>query len=308
MTHPLEVVFLTNYSEFCFQAIPAVAQMADDIALRLTILHTVCADASPAGRTQAQARIESFFPEADSFAQTTRRVMTGTPMDAVRRLQLEGAVDLLLAPAADRLGFPRLGHRSRRGRLLRENTLPLWSIGRATESLRMQRRPRNIACWVDFENDCTSHVSNALSYARLSGARLHLLCALPDLAEGMLLLHNEPATPSAAATEIARRLSWLDRLPEIHVAPSPDRKAQLRLLQDCDADLLFVLDSWRRLPRFLAPKPMLMDESPCPVIWIPADTGVSWQLAAAESIEWQAREPVAFRNRGATITPLLRYS
>jgi hypothetical protein len=273
-----EAVFMTSYSDYCFQAIPAIAQMADDVPLKLTIVHTLPPGSSIGERKGAQARIESFFPEADAFAQTERRVMSGSPLEAVRRLGLEKPLDLLLAPASERLGFPRIGHRSQRCQFLRESGIPLWSIGRKTELPRIHRRPKNVACWLDFDRDCARLVACAMAYARKLEANMHILCALPEIHEGSVFLDNEPLTVNGAVAEVNKRISWLEATPKIHVARSDNKSARKQLLRQCDADLLFVSDWSRSLPAWLAPKPKFMDDSPVPVIWVPEHSDVVWDL------------------------------
>ena len=38
-THPLDILFLTNFSDHCFRVIPSIAQMADSLPVRLTLMH-----------------------------------------------------------------------------------------------------------------------------------------------------------------------------------------------------------------------------------------------------------------------------
>ena len=57
---PLEAVFLTRCSVPCFQVTPAVAQLADDLDLRLTLLHAF--DPERERRRDVETRLRSFFP------------------------------------------------------------------------------------------------------------------------------------------------------------------------------------------------------------------------------------------------------
>lgn len=296
-----EAVFMTSYSSYCFHAIPAIAQMADDVALKLTIVHTLPADASSREKCEARARIDSFFPEADAFARTERRLMTGSPGEAVRQLSMEKPVDLLLAPASDRLGFPRIGHRSRRSQFLRESGIPLWSIGRKTDIPRIHRRPRNVACWVDFNLDCTGLVACAMAYARQVDAKVHILCALPEIHEGSVFVDNEPLSHNAAAAEIGKRLSWLDAMPEIHVARIDNKAARMQLVRQCDADLLFVSDGAGSLPSWLTPKPRFMDDCAVPVIWVPDQSDVLWELSGQRASSNIAARSSAVARRGESL-------
>jgi hypothetical protein len=277
-----EVVFLTNYSDYCFHAIPAIAQMADDVGMNLTIAHAIPPGSTPRDRAHAQERLASFFPEADSFTRTERRVLFGTPPEAVRQLRQDRPIDLLLAPASGRFGLPRMGRRSWRCELMRETAVPIWSIGRRTELARVRRAPRNIACWMDFEIEGTSHVACAWEYARRVGARLHMLCALPDIDEGSVFLGAEPITANEAIDEIGRRLSWLDAVPEVHVAWRNSRAARHQLVRRCDAELLFLPDrspgigGWPWLRRDFT------DHCPAPVVRVPLHAKPAWNLSAPE--------------------------
>jgi hypothetical protein len=106
---PLEVVFLTSFADFSYHSIPAIAQMADDFRMRLTLLHAT-RDRTPT--EDDRAKLESFFPEADSYLHCRRLVMEGGPVEAVKRLPLVDPVDLLVAPTSDPLGLPRFWHPS----------------------------------------------------------------------------------------------------------------------------------------------------------------------------------------------------
>ncbi len=122
--HPLDVLFLTNFSDYCFRSIPSLALLADNFALRLTLMHVY----DPA-RTSARAAadlLDSFFPEADRYASCRRVAAPGPLLGAVKRHQQLWPVNLIVAPASDPLGWPRLGERSVRARLLDKDNTPHW--------------------------------------------------------------------------------------------------------------------------------------------------------------------------------------
>ena len=100
----MEVVFLTSFSDGCFRAIPAVAQMAEDLAMRLTLLHAF--DPKRERYAAAEAKLSSFFPEADRFVDTRRIVCEGPLVPALKAYCERRRVDLFVAPGVD-LGAQR---------------------------------------------------------------------------------------------------------------------------------------------------------------------------------------------------------
>ena len=76
---PFEVLFLTNFSDLCFRAIPAVAQMSDELDLRLTIMHAAPASADAPG---LEDNLRNFFPEADHFSACRRLLERASVADA----------------------------------------------------------------------------------------------------------------------------------------------------------------------------------------------------------------------------------
>src|SRR5215475_13894553 len=126
-SRPLEIVFLTNFADYSYRCIPAVAQMADDFAVRLTIVHALCGGPDPSNEAEACAQLESFFPEADLYGECRRVLMHGHPIEVIQRLGETQPVDLVIAPAADPLGLPRIGHKSLRARLMRQCGVPVWT-------------------------------------------------------------------------------------------------------------------------------------------------------------------------------------
>ncbi|MEZ5288868.1 MAG: universal stress protein [Vicinamibacterales bacterium] len=155
IVRPFEVVFLTNFSNLCFRAIPSLAQMSDDIDMRLTIVHAAgeTADTRP-----LENNLRNFFSEADAFSRCRRILERGTPVDAVQRLATRQPIDLVVAPAGDPLGMPRIGHRSLRSRLVRECPAPVWTHGPAALHRRGVRRPRRVACVVEEGHSSRTHL------------------------------------------------------------------------------------------------------------------------------------------------------
>lgn len=273
---PLEVVFLTNFTDFCYRSIPAIAQMADDFSLRLTIVNTTY-NRQPAD--EDRARLKSFFPEADAYHRCRRIVTKGDPVLAVKRLSMIDPIDLLIAPASDPLGLPRIWHSSLRTRLLHESRIPLWTIDRRTQPSRLRKPPQRVGCWIDFHKGWTNHLSFAAAYASATRAELHVLHALPEIAEGNLILGEEPLHRNTIVEAISRVMNSFAVPTQIHVAGSDTRRTRSKLMEQTALDIIFVAEQNLRLPAWLGSKPRLMNECICPVVYVPVDTAVPvWPL------------------------------
>jgi hypothetical protein len=275
---PLEVVFLTSFSDFCYRSIPAIAQMADDFAMRLTIMHTT---SSPTPSVEDRMKVESFFPEADAYAYCRRMTVQGDPVDALRRLSLKLPVDLVIAPASDPLGLPRFWHQSLRARLLRELQIPLWTMDRHTKPDKLRKPPRRVGCWIDFHPRWTRHIAFASEYARAVGAELHILHALPEVTDGMVPMRDQPLTANAVADAV-RQVIGRSAVTQMHLSENDSRGTRKRLVEKSEVDLVFVADTKPQMPFWLAPNPRLMNECACPVVYVPVDTMVPvWSLSKA---------------------------
>jgi len=273
---PLEVVFLTNFTDYCYRSIPAIAQMADDFNVRLTIAY-----ASP-GTPRCiddRAKLNSFFPEADSYARCHRALLSGDPVDAVIRLAAEQHVDLLIAPAADPLGLPRIGHRSLRTRLLREARIPLWTIGRRTQPAKLRSAPRHVGCWIDFHKGWADHIAFAREFAWGVGAELHILHALPEIHDGMWLADGQPLFKNGVVETVTKAIGPSPVPVHFHIAENDRRSTRTKAIESSGADILFVSDLKPDVPAWFAPKPRLLDECSCPVVHVPVNTYVPvWKL------------------------------
>lgn len=266
---PLELLFLTNFSDACFHATRAVAQLADDLELRLSILYAY--DPKQEERRAAQEKIDSFFPEADRFRVCNRLLAEGDVIAAVSRLQSSRRIDLVVAPVSDRLGLPRLLHRSVRARLLAECGLSVFTLGRRTDFRKLGGAPKNVACWLDFESPAPNNLTVAWSYAATIGARLHLLHALPDLNEGTIRAPNQPLHSQEVLDAVRDRIGSTALRPEIHVAPSSGPAALMRLLRRVEADLLFVSeDAALESGLFMLSSGMsrVVQQAPCPTLCV----------------------------------------
>jgi nucleotide-binding universal stress UspA family protein len=268
---PLEAVFLTRCSVPCFQITPAIAQLADDLDLRLTLLHAF--DPQRERRRDVETRLRSFFPEADSFRGCRRVAREGSVIDAVQHLGTEQAIDLLIAPPSDALQFPSLLPSLRAELLAQVGTL-LWTASPAVLPAKLRRRPRNIACWLDYsagEEGYVPALRVAARHAEALEAQLHILYVPPDIQEGTLRppsvpLHADEVMASLSAhlpPDLARPEIWVD---SGRLRPLPE------LLRRSDADLLVAGSEQAIARRFwglgsqrLNPQ---LASAPCPILCV----------------------------------------
>lgn len=278
---PFEVLFLTNFSTLCFRAIPALAQMSDEIDMRLTILH---ASGGETDLRPLETNLRNFFPEADHFSQCRRVLERGTAYDAVRRLRGEQPVDLVVAPAGDPLGLPRLGHQSLRTRLMRETGTPLWTSGQGADVRRLVRPTRSVACVLEDGRSGRAHLRLAAEYAERLGASLHIVHLLPYLFdEGSLLMlaYADPFDAEHAVRSVRQQDGAMTMVPEVHAVTTSGLQDLLRQLE---ADIVFLegprwtARRWLRLR--LSPE---VDELPCPAVCVDA---------GRDDLRWALRRPV----------------
>lgn len=298
---PFDVLFLTNFSESCFKAIPALAQMCDAIEMRLTILHTY----QEASRLrELESDLRSFFPEADDYGCCRRVLSPGSPLDGVRRMQAEGHVDLVVAPAGDPLGLPRVGHRSLRSQLMTSDGTPMWTIGNGTPSRRLVRPARSVACCLELGRKGRVHLKLACQYARAMHASLHVIQVMPEIHEGNLLLlaTADPFDDACAAADVRRFGGGDAPEPEVHVT---DRTRLAELLARRDIDVVFLdANRWIRRSWFAPRIDRLADRLPCAAVYVDAEReDVHWQFtqnparAYSERLEMPALPPVRARAR-----------
>lgn len=288
-TRPFEVLLLTDFSNASYRTIPAMAQLADELDIRLTLLHAA-GDAN-ASLADAEGKLRCFFPEATYYGGTQRIVLPADVLSAVKQVRKEQPVDLVVAPSSDPLGLPHLWHHSLRVQLLAEECGPLWTIGQAIHSTVLNRRTRNVGCWIDLDSSDKRHISLAFTYASILGAKLHLLSAMPNVDEGTLissLFSDSPLYPEGVADSIQDLIGWVPAKPEVHVRPGASRRVVPQLARDLHLDLLFLSkrnalqNGWTRMA--LA---SVVDRCPCPVIC--SDGFVRyWQLKRGGAFQLQS--------------------
>jgi hypothetical protein len=273
---PFEVLFLTNFSDACFGSIPSLARLSDEVNVRLTLLHAygTAREVRPLERN-----LQNFFPEADTYAACKRVLVPGTPYEAVRRIRAEQPVDLVVAPAGDPLGFPRVGHSSLRSRLVREVGAPMWTSGGGLRGRRLSRQTRNVACCVGLGRAGRGHLRLAAEYAQSVGATLHLIHVVPSIDEGtwMDLAQAEPFDREHAFEAVRRVAPAVAVRPEAHVA---DRSTVAGVLDACEADVVFLDgEEWMQRWWFTSRIRSAVDRLPCPAVCVKADRDdLTWQL------------------------------
>jgi hypothetical protein len=276
--HSLDILFLTNFSDYCFRAIPAVAELADRLSVRLTLMHVF----DPAAKSQALAdrQIASFFPEADRFRSCRRLAAAGALLPSVLRHLEYWPVNLIVAPASGPLGLPRLGRLSARARLVEKAGVPLFTIGRRVQVSRLNAPVSRVACWIDFDSYQTSHVPYAVEYARKLGAELHLLQVLPEIHDGFVA-SDRSIHPDAATEELRRLCVNASIQPRIHVASGGGGRSSLvRLIEHCNADVVFLGHQQSPLQKWIGYSLPLGDALPCPAVYFGSALKVpTWNLA-----------------------------
>lgn len=301
--HPLEMLLLTNFSDYCFRMIPSIAQLADSLPARLTLLHVYDPKRST-GRQAAEA-LESYFPEADRYPSCRRVVAQGPLVDVVKRQMRVAPVHVIVAPASDPIGLPRFGDRSLRAQLVEACGVPLWTMGRGVDPAMLVRPIRNVACWLDYRADRYPHLPFAIAFAQRLGATLHVLYGLPSIDEGQILPPGHPDKalhPDLAVEELRRLCAGSSAQVEIHVAQGEGRRTINRLVRQCRPDLVFLRNEEWLLSRWfgLGVGLRLGDGSPCPAIYVSDTPSIPvWRFETVPAARPREAEVVAVGLRAA---------
>ena len=298
----LDILFLTNFSDNCAHSIPAIARMAEALKVRLTVMHVY--DPACCTQSDAEAQLSLFFPDIGHYASCHRIALPGPLLDVVRSYLEVWPVNLIVAPASDPMGFRGIGRRSTRSRLVKECGVPIWTIGRRVQTERLYRPVQNVACWLDFHSSETDHLAFAMEYAGKLKAKLHLLRALPEIHEGSLIYgaanQGKMLFPSGASDEILRLCSNSPIRPEVHVSSSQDHFTLASMLQDCEADVVFLRNEESSLVEWLGRGLRLGDNLPCSAIYI-SDRVKSpvWNLKANRAMPATVERWASLSRRGA---------
>lgn len=276
MAATFDVLFLTDFSDYAFRSVAFLAQLCDAAPVRLTLMHG-CADQQ---RPHAEHELKSFCPEAERLAPTERRVVPGDVVQAAQRLQQARPFELVVAPGSDGLLWPKPLRRSTRARLLRTLRVPLWSIGPATDPTKVGVRPRTIVCWVDLGATSHRQLPYALELAEVFGAKLHLMCALPEPSLHAALIPDLPLNPAVAASRVLAWAGPRGATAGVHVLEQDKRGFRRDGLAHLDADLLFAPFTASPVMELLGARPSWLREASCPVVLVPEDpTPAEWSLS-----------------------------
>jgi len=284
----LRILFPTSYSDACFQTGRALAQLADRNRVNITIVHVV----RPGRATGAARReLDSFLAEADHDDRHERILLEAkNAAVAVADLARTQPFDLLMAPAADRLGLHSVLMPSFRAHLLRRVPVPLWTSGPHVDYARLQGRLRHVACLVDdvATPGTESMLRLAASFAARFDAQLHMLSVVPAVTEGTVLAaldDDHPLTPDDAVERAEARFGVLGV--RAHAAYDSGIRTVGKLLGRCEADLLFV-GQGHALCGVMRPKvTRMLNRLPCPVVVLgePASAFSAWSFERASRSE-----------------------
>lgn len=279
----LRVLFATSFSDACFRTARALAQLADNCRVHLTIAHV----AKPGDHgIRSRRELNSFLAEADHYDRCHRvSLASDDPATAITELSASEHFDLILAPASDRLGLHSLFTPSLRAKLLQRSAVPLWTAGRCLDRMSFQHPIRTVACLIDFETESKTYLKTVVAFAARYQARIRVVHVLPSIDEGALATSyhsGAPLMPEPAIRRIQEAFAAYPS-PEVDVAIGEKAPELRRMLSRCDADILFVgpgqalRGSWR--PRLAS----YLDRLPCPVICL--DGGSS------DFSRWSFQEP-----------------
>ena len=223
MKSSLNLLFLTNFEDPCYQVIPAISHLAGRVRTNLTILH---AYEDEQDRAEVEGDIKSFFAEADHYAGCRRVTVQGELVSVVEHYCRTNEVDLLVAPAGERLSLPILPSRSTRAGLLERVPVPLWTMTTRVDDRNRFKSIDRVACYVDLERPDTGHLEAAASFATSLGAQLHLLHVVPEIHEGSLGVgwpNQRPLSPDVAEERLFFLMASHRRTAEIHGASARRR-------------------------------------------------------------------------------------
>lgn len=267
-TPDLRILFPTSFSDPCFRTARAIAQLADNVSISLTITHVV----QPGGATRAKRReLDSFVAEADHY-DSCRRVLVESedPVKAIAELCDQTGYDLIVAPASDRLGVQKFVTSSFRARLMKHCCAPVWTAGSCLDRADFKGSIRTIACLIDFDNDSDTYLPLVVAFASRIGARIRVLHVIPPVDEGTLArsLHSRaPLMPDVALDRIRSAFAAAE-CPEVDVAVGNVRTEVPKMLRRCEADLAFVGPGHALGGGWFSRLSRSLDRFPCPVICV----------------------------------------
>jgi nucleotide-binding universal stress UspA family protein len=285
---------LTDFSEACYQAIPAAAEWIDREHGALTILHVHGGEAQQ--RRNASAKMQSFFAEADRYDSCERVLVEGQTIASITQYCQERKPDLVFAPATQPAGLPRIFRKSLRAHLLKQAQVRIWTRGRkGNPSPSRCPSPDNVIYSVTGHDNWVQELRMAARAADFHNARFHVAWLTPhmEVSEGTTAADLRLGPPKVAMKQLLEEIEKMPVMPEIHRAIGDEHRDLRRLIQETNADLIFagekhVLKRSFGGSQFNAD----LDRLDCEVICFPERSGVGLSAEAPQTVqlplpEWQ---------------------
>ncbi|WP_341918479.1 universal stress protein [Hydrocarboniphaga effusa] len=304
---PRQLVFATNFSEACHAAIPLVAQWVDSLQAKLTLLHVHAAGT----HLQAKRSLDSFFAEAAHYPNSERVLRSGKPAEAIAEYCRSQPNSLLVMPPSTRSSLPRPLHSSLRAKVLHDVITPMLTLPHTDRIPEPPSTGGHVACWISGQETRLDHVREAAALAQRRGAELHLMHALPEVSEGMLidaLYSDRPLSESVAGQRLADIASQLgNELPiRLHIGTGEPESVLRKLLKRTQASILVVDRGAVMRKRLMqASFNSKLADSPCLLICVPPREaeGRDPMLPAPQSSVFGARPLPARRLAGIAQQP-----
>lgn len=304
MKKGLNILFLTNFDEASYQAIPAVAHLLAEIRSTLTILHVYKNDSE---RDEAEQNVQSFFAEAEHYPGCRRLALQGQVEEVAESYCKNAGIDLVVAPSVRRLEIPRPFRTSTRSGLLDQIPAPLWTMTARVNSKIPYGPIKHVGCYVNFSNGNLSHVHAAVQMARHLRAKLQVLCVTPTINEGTMLTAldaNPPVHGKVAEQRLTQLINSLSPDAGIFVETGDEGTEVPYLAKKSKCDILFLgeghaltklLTGHLRLKRYIS-------RLPCPAVCFDgaSATGARWMIEPSHADQYfelhtPTRQPVAVR-------------
>ena len=239
MQNKKSLLFLTNFTEACFQAIPALAEWADHEDARLSLLHVHCPGRTEEGR--AHKAMQSFFAEADRYAKCERLLLAGDAETQIVSFCRETRPEIVFAPASHPTGIPRVRHRSLRASLLRKSNMRIWSRGR-NGSRAPRKAPENVAYIMSGHANWHGEATMAAHTAARYGAQFHMIHLTPHqpVHDGTLVGDIGIGHPSLREEELTALTGSLPMEPIVHSSTGDEFRELPRLVEESHASMVFL--------------------------------------------------------------------
>lgn len=277
-----KLLFLTDFSEACYQAIPAAAEWIDREQGALTILHVHGPDQQQ--RRNASAKLQSFFAEADRYDSCERVLVEGETIPSLVDYCQQRKPDLVFAPATQPAGFPRIFRRSLRAQLLKHAQVRLWTRGRnGNPSTSRCASPDNVIYAVTGHQNWVQELRMAARAADFHNARFHIAWLTPhmEVSEGTTVADLHLGPPRVELSQLLHEIEKMSLSPEIHRAMGDEHRDLKRLAKETNSDLIFAGER-HVLKRGIAGTQFNadLDRLDCEVICFPERIGVGTRAEA----------------------------